>query len=376
MEFCASAPGKILWLGGYSVLEKGNVSLVTAIDKRVFAKAEKLQGGAVEFILPQFKVKVEGKLINGKIFLEGKGPFEKAKFVIEAANACVRYLGANTLGFRLTTISDKAFGQGKKTGLGSSAAVTVAAVSAILGLNGYNLTDDKAKILINNLSQFAHSVSQGKVGSGFDVASAVFGTIKYSRYSPKILDGVSSNGDFYFKTQIQKNWDYSIIPISLPKNFIPVIASTNSPTSTTEMVRKINQYKETDGLYFETMEKINSANVQAIQNLGNSEKFLKYFEDGRRLTKMLGDLSGADVEGPKYFALISKSLSNGAYVCKLPGAGGGDSIAAICLSDKNASKLANFWEKQGMDVLDVGFGKFGVKRESLLAFNHAFKTNA
>jgi len=38
-----------------------------------------------------------------------------------------------------------------------------------------------------NKLQTAHCIAQGKVGSGFDVSSAVFGSQRYVRFSPEVL---------------------------------------------------------------------------------------------------------------------------------------------------------------------------------------------
>ena len=88
-----------------------------------------------------------------------------------------------------------------KTGLGSSAALTTSLVGALLQFDGIvdlnsgsgsnsatttgiatgtestsTTSPTKELELIHNLAQVAHSLAQGKVGSGFDVSSAVYGT--------------------------------------------------------------------------------------------------------------------------------------------------------------------------------------------------------
>lgn len=68
-----------------------------------------------------------------------------------------------------------------KTGMGSSAALTTALVGALLqwfevtrlGLRA-GMEDRK---IVHNLAQLAHAAAQGKIGSGFDVAAAVYGKI-------------------------------------------------------------------------------------------------------------------------------------------------------------------------------------------------------
>lgn len=77
-----------------------------------------------------------------------------------------------------------------KTGLGSSAAMTTSLVSALLHyldpLGGSPETGESRELL-HNLAQFAHAAAQGKVGSGFDVSSAVYGTHQYVRFAPSCL---------------------------------------------------------------------------------------------------------------------------------------------------------------------------------------------
>jgi phosphomevalonate kinase len=52
-------------------------------------------------------------------------------------------------------------------------------------------TNDLA--LIHNTSQFIHCLAQGKVGSGFDVSSAVYGSQVYRRFGPEIIENVMSD---------------------------------------------------------------------------------------------------------------------------------------------------------------------------------------
>ena len=106
----ASAPGKVLWIGGYSVLERPNISFVTGVDKRVYARAGLKEGNLVELSAPQFKAGWQGPLeeINA-------APAE-LKFVSLSVKATLDYLGAkgeNAAGVSLTTLSDPSFGIGK-----------------------------------------------------------------------------------------------------------------------------------------------------------------------------------------------------------------------------------------------------------------------
>jgi phosphomevalonate kinase len=92
-----------------------------------------------------------------------------------------------------------------KTGLGSSAALITSLVTALLVHTGIiprsvlsagpsntsNTQEDEtvqARRLAHNLAQHVHCLAQGKVGSGFDVSAAVFGSQLYTRFSPDVLE--------------------------------------------------------------------------------------------------------------------------------------------------------------------------------------------
>jgi phosphomevalonate kinase len=78
-----------------------------------------------------------------------------------------------------------------KTGLGSSAALITSLVTALLVQSGLIAPDQlpsvSARRLAHNVAQFVHCLAQGKVGSGFDVSAAVFGSQLYTRFNPAVL---------------------------------------------------------------------------------------------------------------------------------------------------------------------------------------------
>ncbi|KAM0056213.1 putative phosphomevalonate kinase [Helianthus debilis subsp. tardiflorus] len=75
--------------------------------------------------------------------------------------------------------------------------MTTAVVVALLNYLGvvdlpYSIKDQKGENsldldLMHMIAQTTHCIAQGKVGSGFDVSSAVYGSNRYVRFSPKII---------------------------------------------------------------------------------------------------------------------------------------------------------------------------------------------
>jgi len=71
-----------------------------------------------------------------------------------------------------------------KTGLGSSAACTTAVVAAIMQYFGIDVEQPQFRSVAHNIAQAAHATAQNKIGSGFDVAAAAYGSGIYVRFSP------------------------------------------------------------------------------------------------------------------------------------------------------------------------------------------------
>lgn len=366
-EATVSAPGKILWIGGYSVLQRPNICFVTGVDKRVHTHVQREEGGEVSISSPQFNEDWSGKLEE-----TGKTP-ETLKFVALSVKATLDYLqakGQGTSGVSVTTYSDPSFGAGKgKSGLGSSAAVTVATVGAVLELFGNPVSSNPH--LVHKLAQYAHSAAQGKVGSGFDVAASCFGSCAYSRYSPEILTSLGDNplGQEIAKV-VDGPWDYVATPLALPQGFEVAYGNiVGESTSTSAMIKKVNEYKANnpDG-YKNLLDDLDHQNRVSIDTLSRISElaehkpneyftalnsggkhvlfaeFRRAFESGRELTRRLGEVAGAQIEPPECTALIDATCRRGrAFMAKLPGAGGKDALAALCLSTLGKKAVEEFW---------------------------------
>ncbi len=385
------------------MLERPNVSFVTGVDKRVWCQAHEIEEGHVHFDLPQFKTCASGKLEGGKIKYSERVSDDgqkTLKFVVASIETCSRYFSFKGWGFKgveIKSLSDPAFGFGaSKAGLGSSAAATVATVGALFELNGKAIAQNLP--LVHRVSQFVHSTAQGKVGSGFDVTAACFGGCKYVRYSPALIP-LEEIGDERLAAVLDSEWNCVTEKIDLPNGFEIAMASfEGESTSTSEMVKLVNKFKaESPEEYSAIMGKINEANDAAIEamrkinrkynenprdflNLLSAveadrgadhlfEEFYGAFRQGRLLTKQLGELSGAQIESDECFALIEESDKNGAFAAKLPGAGGGDAIAALCIGKQAKARLEEFWKnyrEKKLNVLRVAANNAGARLESEL----------
>jgi phosphomevalonate kinase len=81
------------------------------------------------------------------------------------------------------------------SGLGSSACLVTSLVASLVSFfNAIQIptktapTDPAALNYVHNLAQFCHCLAQGKIGSGFDVSSATYGSHRYVRFSKEVLE--------------------------------------------------------------------------------------------------------------------------------------------------------------------------------------------
>jgi len=349
----ALAPGKILLLGGYAVLERPNVAYVLAVNKYVEAVLRRLPTNEIIIDMPNFGLSLNGDWSRFAGSLDGH---EKARFVIHAISTCAKYLDYKKIhrkGFELRTTSDEAFMVNSgKSGLGSSAAVTVATVAAVLGYHG--IRDIK---IIHRIAQFSHAQAQGKIGSGFDIASACYGSIEYVRYSPDCMSPDFAYNINLFGKQIEDEWDYKIEKIRIPEGLQLVMANfPGTGASTPNMVRGLHEWMgKNPDRYREIMRSIDTADRLAIKALqmNHLDIFKKHFTSARLETKKLGEESGIEIESNEHSRLIEASMRHGAFVCRLPGAGGGDAIVALALDKTDKKRLEAFWRSCGLHILDV-----------------------
>jgi phosphomevalonate kinase len=161
-----------------------------------------------------------------------------------------------------------------KTGLGSSATLVSSLVGAILvhfevvALEQDDDDDDKCegRTLLHNLAQIAHSLVQGKVGSGFDVSAALYGSHIYTRFDPtvirdilahleqdlnrpsKVEDGLAiqfaTAGELAQVVQDEKRtWNSVVESLVMPKGLGMMMADVCGGSESPSMARKVLQWK-------------------------------------------------------------------------------------------------------------------------------------
>mmetsp|Transcript_22355 Transcript_22355/g.33027 ORF Transcript_22355/g.33027 Transcript_22355/m.33027 type:complete len:474 (-) Transcript_22355:32-1453(-) len=449
-----SAPGKVLLAGGYLVLEAPNPGLVIATDKRFYCSVDRSQNGksaatqSCHIIVksPQFhsvwqydsKVGVDSFLLtpspsnasdNGfvektlrvtmaYIWRKQQALPSSLKIVIHADNdfySVIPHLQERGLPMTPDAVEslprflpcpqhpDTGAPIIRKTGLGSSAALVTSMVGALL-MSFEVFKQDRA----HNLAQICHCYSQGKVGSGFDVSSAVFGSHVYQRFPKCVLSDlletmsqlptclVQSTVDVLEKA-VESKWGGGVVE-GVDFNLNLLLADVCGGSESPSMARKVLSWKALQNtnncnqkeLYWEELVEINPKIIQLVQMLNRADddkerqellhKLEGAFLSSRRCLKAMGEAAGVPIEPAPQTALADATQEiPGVVAAIVPGAGGYDALACVYTEkDKNLAnesepeepttkdKIGQLWKtwtgEDGDQVvcpLAVTAGKFG-----------------
>ncbi len=379
-----SAPGKIMLIGGYSVLEEGNISYTLAINKRVRTKIEPYKGNEkIKVHLRDFGIHADyifdGEELKPVTYIK-ENEKKTLTFTENCLKLSLRYMNeTNNLkesGFRFITKNDEGFTYqwGKsKSGFGSSAAFSVSGVGVIFEYNDLSLEEYRDDV--HKIAQLVNILSQNKIGSGFDVATSTFGCTVWRRFPKKILKNMDEEIEKNLERIIKKSWGYTREPIGFPKELDIACAFTGKSADTRDFVKGINKFKENNPEdYKDLITELNYYNELAVVELRyliekfsdeHMEKFVEYFNKGWELTKELGRRSNVPISTKEFDYYCDLAVKAGAYCAKLPGAGGGDSVVAIYpKDDKIERKIYEEWGKAGIKSLPfIKISQKGVKRD-------------
>ncbi|KAI8366113.1 Phosphomevalonate kinase [Radiomyces spectabilis] len=435
----ASAPGKVLLAGGYLVLEQCFSGLVVGTSARFYTgiRAAKGDPHIIRVSSPQFDAAswaysaqaVDEELVFASLPTESQNKFVEtclrfALMIIQQRIESEIFNKVMETGLDVSIVGDNDFYSQRpqlkakqlpttaealaslppfchtqatlatvhKTGLGSSAALTTSLVAALFAhfkaVESLDYEDDR--VLIHNVAQYVHCFAQGKVGSGFDVSAAVWGSHRYRRFNPAILspimkDDVDPSALLQALDAHNKEWDNLVAPFTLPCGLELMLADIDAGSHTPTLVSKVlawrkakadeaialwdelgffndkveehfrdmeKAYAEDPATYEKALEicaqtKASQWNDQAssnavVQKLAN---LAKDFGRVRSLLQTMSTLSDVPIEPAEQTRLLDACMKlEGVVMAGVPGAGGFDAIFCIVLSEKAKESVYKLWE--------------------------------
>ncbi|MGH8282376.1 MAG: mevalonate kinase family protein [Gammaproteobacteria bacterium] len=341
MQVIASAPGKLVLLGEYAVLE-GAPALVMAVNRRARVTLTEIGGEYIAVSAPALGITAECRLhADGKVEWLGDARLIDQLRLVTAVLEDNMAAGM-ARAFRAELDTDSFFldahGERAKLGLGSSAALTVALAGALCVMQG------RPAPSVDSLIGLHRRMQNGR-GSGLDIAAALHGGVLI--YQVK-NDGVPASS-----------------PALLPRGLAWCCVWAGESASTGDFLARIahwaglepQQYNAVmDGLKAKAI-----AGTDAIQ-CGDANAFMQalgaYLED----LAQLGVASGVDIVSREHREIAAAAVACGvAY--KSCGAGGGDAGIAFSMDDAQLADFRQRITQAGFRTLDLAVDPQGLEAQ-------------
>lgn len=350
-EVEASAPGKLYIAGEYAVVEPGHPAILVAVDQFLTVKVTHSKTVGTIHSSHYSNIPLQWRRENGKLIVdERENPFHYLLAAIDYTEQYVKELGKELSIYHLGVESELDSSNGLKYGLGSSAAVTVATVRALLKYYDLTESDD----LVFKLSVLAH-LSVKSNGSFGDIAAATYtGWLAYSIFDREWVKAKLNTHSI--KAIIELDWPaFMVEKLTPPDELKLLIGWTGSPASTTDLVDQVKAKREAKEENYQSFLKESKACVEDMirafrdKNLSAIQAEIR---QNRQILKNMSESTGVSIETSTLQKLCEYAEQyNGA--AKSSGAGGGD--CGIALFDRKASllDLVSKWEEEEITLLPL-----------------------
>jgi len=342
--------------GEFAVLEPYKKLAVMAVNRFVSTMIEKQETCSLSL--------VNFNLINLAWHFEDKELHidtsdKRVHFVESAMSVSLQFLEESQIPwqpFKLTVKSELDDASGVKYGLGSSAAVTVSVVEAILTMF---MPDEVTSELVFRLGALSHARTQGN-GSGADVAASSFGgVLQYASFQAYWLNEQYKKTDRLLDL-VEAKWPYlSLRPLNVPKDIYICIGWTGKPASTPKLVDQVLQLKQTQSEKFNAFLQASEQAVDKFINgmeQENIDLILEGIKENRQALRTVGEDANVMIETPQLTNLCDLAEAHGG-AGKPSGAGGGDSGIAFMPTKESAKQLLHAWQQAGIKPLNLTIHK-------------------
>ena len=357
-----STPGKLFIAGEYAVVEAGHPAIIVAVDQFVTVTVEKAEHMGSIHSAQYSSLPVRWTRKNNELVLDiRENPFH---YVLEAIRLVEKYAQekkAPLSFYHLKVTSELDNSNGRKYGLGSSGAVTVATVKALNQFYRLNLTDEA----IFKLSALAHLAVQGNGSCGDIAASCYGGWVAFSTFDHQWIKDQQQNKTI--SQLIHLTWPKLMIqPLEVPKNLRLLIGWTGNPASTSDLVDQLNQAKKVHTSGYQHFLKASKECVETMISGFNSNDISliqKQIRENRLLLQKLATLASVPIETPALKQLCDLGQTYGG-AAKSSGAGGGDCGIVLFKQKSGILPLMSAWENEGIIPLPLHVYFYRKKEEN------------
>ncbi|MBO0439284.1 phosphomevalonate kinase [Candidatus Enterococcus ikei] len=356
-----STPGKLFIAGEYAVVEPGHPAIIVAVDQFVTVTLETAENVGSIQSAQYSSLPVRWTRRNNELVLDiRENPFHYVLAAIRLTEKYAQEQQKKLSFYHLKVTSELDSSNGRKYGLGSSGAVTVATVKALSLFYELELTEEE----IFKLSALAHLEVQGNGSCGDIAASCYGGWIAFSTFDHQWVNEQSQKQTL--TALLQATWPKLMIqPLNVPKKLRLLIGWTGSPASTSDLVDQVHQSKEDQETAYQQFLDDSKACVETMIAGFHSENISliqAQIRKNRKLLQQLTSITGVTIE-----TQALKKLCNLAQTCggaaKSSGAGGGDCGIVLFKQKSGILPLMSSWEKEGITPLPLHVYFYGKQEQ-------------
>lgn len=350
----SKAPGKLFIAGEYAVVEPGHGAIVAAVSRYLTVTIDEATSVGTLTSTQNPDMIVEWTREGEQFCAKADHPYRLVEEAILVAEQYVRESGKPTnalYSLSITSELDDAK-RGIKYGLGSSGAVVVATIQAILDF----YKTPRTPLLVYKLSVLTN-LRLSQRGSFGDIAASSFGGMVYYT-SPDRSELLEQLQNQSIKALCDADWkDLTIIRLpeiptfNLLVGWTGQVAITDSLIQATEKKRKV----ATDSEFYKEFLKKSHAIVQGLQKAWNKQD-IPALQDGIRANRaLLNEFAREmqlEIETPALQTLCNLAEQVGACT-KTSGAGGGDCGICFTQNEQQRQQIENQWAKAQIQVLPL-----------------------
>jgi phosphomevalonate kinase len=345
------APGKLYLAGEYAVVEPGQPAVLMAVDRYLTVRLTESEGmgrvhsrayghGPVTWVRDQ----------DGEHIVVDHSPFDYVTAAITVMESLRSERGLPPRYFDLFIDSELDDLSGRKFGLGSSAAVTVAVIAALDAFYRTGLSvDERFRLALLATIHVAPSASGG------DVAASTFGG--WITYTSPDRAALLERSRTSTVTQMLSapEWDLCrVVHLGSMHGLRPLVGWTGSPASTERLVDRVRMSEDDLDAHYAAFLAHSREAVGALVSAWDHDPatVLDVIRRCRRLLQHLGDLRGTMIETEQLTTLCDLAEAQGA-AAKPSGAGGGDCGIVVLPSDQDETPMLEAWQAHGILRLDL-----------------------
>ena len=358
MTITSKAPGKLFIAGEYAVVEPGHGAIVAAVSRFLTVTLDEAtsEGTLTSTQNPDVVVEWTRK---GELFRsEGEHPYKLVEEAILVAEQYARETGKETNVFYSLSITSELDDakRGIKYGLGSSGAVVVATIQAVLDF----FETPRTPLLVYKLSVLTN-LRLSQRGSFGDIAASSFRGLVYytSPDRSELLEQLQSQT---IKEICDSNWkDLTIERLPKIPNFTLLVGWTGQVAITDSLIQATEKKRKvaTDSAFYKEFLAKSHAIVQGLQTAWNKQD-IPALQEGIRANRALlnefAQVMQLEIETPALQTLCDLAEQNGACA-KTSGAGGGDCGICFTQNETQRQQIETNWAKAQIQVLPLAIAE-------------------